>query len=101
MAQTPEEAGYQTYDGSEEAVSTNEPTIKLLSHGSVLPSTGKMDLLFSSCGYVKASNVAYNVLELEHRASLYLFPATKSLFSICREKVVVNLFTQSPLLSVM
>ena len=54
VSQTPEEAGYESYDGSEEAVSTNEPTIKLLSHGSVLPSTGKMDLLFSSCGYVKA-----------------------------------------------
>ena len=52
---TPAEAGYDVYDGTEEAVETpSVPTIKLLSHGSVLPSTGKMDLLFSSCGYVKA-----------------------------------------------
>ena len=55
VAQTPEEAGYETYDGSEENhEAPAEPSIKLISHGSVLPSTGKMDLLFSSYGYVKA-----------------------------------------------
>ena len=54
--QTPEEAGYESYDGTEGAAeeTPSVPTIKLLSHGSVLPSTGKMDLLFSSYGYAQA-----------------------------------------------
>ncbi len=55
VQQTPEEAGYLTYDGTEEAQETPDaPCIRLLSHGSVLPSTGNMDLLFSSYGYVQA-----------------------------------------------
>ncbi len=46
---------YEAYDGSEEALPTPEvPTIKLVSHGSILPSTGDMDLLFSSYGYAQA-----------------------------------------------
>ena len=54
-ALTPEAAGYETYDGTEPAVEApSSPEIKLLSHGSILPSTGKMDLLFSSCGYAGA-----------------------------------------------
>ena len=55
VAQTPEEGGYATYDGTEEAVPAPEvPEIRLVSKGSILPSTGKMDLLFSSCGYAQA-----------------------------------------------
>ena len=55
VAQTPAEAGYATYDGTEEAVPAPEiPEIRLVSKGSILPSTGKMDLLFSSCGYAQA-----------------------------------------------
>ncbi len=53
---TPEEAGYATYDESDaESVPTPDaPEIKLVSKGSVLPSTGNMDLLFSSYGYAQA-----------------------------------------------
>lgn len=56
--QTAEQAGYDTYDDTEDApvseATPEVPTIKLLSHGSVLPSSGKMDLLFSSYGYAQA-----------------------------------------------
>jgi len=49
------EAGYEGYAEGESTGETPEvPSIRLLSHGSVLPSTGKMDLLFSSYGYVQA-----------------------------------------------
>lgn len=54
--QTAEEAGYDSYDGSETPAENapDAPCIRLLSRGSVLPSTGKMDLLFSSYGYAQA-----------------------------------------------
>ena len=52
---TVEEAGYESYDGTETPVSTPDaPQIKLVSKGSILPSTGQMDLLFSSYGYAQA-----------------------------------------------
>ena len=54
---TPDAAGYEAYEESAEnpeGEAPEEPCIKLLSKGSVLPSTGKMDLLFSSSGYAQA-----------------------------------------------
>lgn len=56
VSQTPAEAGYEVYDGEEESgvQAPEEPEIKLVSKGTLLPSTGKMDLLFSSCGYAGA-----------------------------------------------
>ena len=47
---------YDTYEGDEasESESPEAPQIKLVSKGSILPSTGKMDILFSSYGYAKA-----------------------------------------------
>ena len=56
VQQTPEQAGYDIYDDSETSgeATPDTPEIKLLSKGSVLPSTGKMDLLFSSYGYAQA-----------------------------------------------
>ncbi|MBP5720290.1 MAG: alpha-2-macroglobulin, partial [Bacteroidales bacterium] len=55
-AVTPAEVGYDTYEGTEieESEATPTPEIKLISKGTILPSTGKMDLLFSSCGYAGA-----------------------------------------------
>ncbi|MBQ9462190.1 MAG: alpha-2-macroglobulin [Bacteroidales bacterium] len=54
--QTPQEAGYQVYTDQDtpEAEAPEAPAIRLLSKGSILPSTGKMDLLFNSYGYVQA-----------------------------------------------
>ena len=50
-----EESPYPSYEGVEDASETPEtPEIKLLSTGSILPSTGNMDLLFSSVGYAGA-----------------------------------------------
>ena len=53
---TVEEAGYEPYDGSETSgvPTPDAPEIKLVSKGSILPSTGHMDLLFSSYGYAQA-----------------------------------------------
>ncbi|MBR4827074.1 MAG: alpha-2-macroglobulin [Bacteroidales bacterium] len=47
---------YPAYENESEteAPAPDTPEIKLLSHGSLLPSTGKMDLLFSSSGYAGA-----------------------------------------------
>ena len=55
-APTAQEAGYETYgEGETSSVPTPDaPQIKLVSKGSVLPSTGHMDLLFSSYGYAQA-----------------------------------------------
>lgn len=55
-APTVQEAGYETYgEGETSSVATPDaPEIKLISKGSVLPSTGRMDLLFSSYGYAQA-----------------------------------------------
>ncbi|MBR3075558.1 MAG: alpha-2-macroglobulin [Bacteroidales bacterium] len=55
VQQTPEEAGYLSYGSEPSGEPTPEaPCIKLISKGSVLPSIGKMDLLFSSYGYTQA-----------------------------------------------
>ena len=55
-ALSPADAGYDTYDDTEtgDSESTPTPEIRLVSKGTLLPSTGKMDLLFSSCGYAGA-----------------------------------------------
>ena len=55
-AQSLEESPYLPYDSSEPGSSETPetPAIKILSHGSILPSTGNMDLLFSSVGYAGA-----------------------------------------------
>ena len=48
---------YPSYEGTEAEAGQETPeypTIKLLSRGSVLPSSGRMDLLFSSYGYAQA-----------------------------------------------
>ncbi len=50
-----EESPYPSYEGVEETSEAPEtPEIKLLSNGSILPSTGNMDLLFCSSGYAGA-----------------------------------------------
>ena len=45
---------YEDDEASESAETPEEPQIKLVSNGSILPSTGNMDLLFSSVGYAGA-----------------------------------------------
>ena len=57
VSAVPEENPYPAYesdDASETAEAPEVPEIRLLSHGSILPSTGNMDLLFSSTGYAGA-----------------------------------------------
>ncbi|MBR5041751.1 MAG: hypothetical protein IKX67_00785 [Bacteroidales bacterium] len=53
---TVEEAGYESYGESETSGEStpDAPEIKLVSKGSILPSSGHMDLLFSSYGYAQA-----------------------------------------------
>lgn len=53
---SPVDSGYDTYDDSdaEGSETTEAPQISIVSKGTILPSTGRMDLLFSSCGYAGA-----------------------------------------------
>ena len=54
-ASAPEQSPYPTYEGVEDAAEAPEtPEIKLVSSGMLLPSTGNMDLLFTSSGYAGA-----------------------------------------------
>ncbi len=54
-ASAPEQSPYLPYDDTDDSADAPEtPEIKLLGSGSILPSTGNMDLLFSSSGYAGA-----------------------------------------------
>ena len=57
IVKTPEKNPYPAYENdeaSESAEIPESPEIKLVKSGSILPSTGNMDLLFSSTGYAGA-----------------------------------------------
>ena len=57
IVKTPEDNPYPAYESdedSESAEAPETPEIKLVKSGSILPSTGNMDLLFSSAGYAGA-----------------------------------------------
>lgn len=56
IVKAPADNPYPAYDedSSSDAETPEEPQIKLVSNGSILPSTGNMDLLFSSAGYAGA-----------------------------------------------
>ena len=50
-----QQSPYPSYEGVEDTAEAPEtPEIKLLSNGTILPSSGNMDLLFSSSGYAGA-----------------------------------------------